>query len=261
HEHEVADQPAVGAHRLRPHPRAGGDQVSCADLGHQTLKPAGEPLSPERQRQFARNESWVPGQESPEPKVPYHLRRIAQADISAPVSLSRERDHGIGARVHHAAYMACQVQAEKRKPRIGNGIDQVAHQVTTVRTQGVVLTPEWDDSKVEASSRHPRDSISLQTSTIYQDLRRELALGGGEMPSCALPAEPVQLGAGEQLPPQDPDFAHQGVADSGVVYDAFLGHPQRGNSSGMRLVVRDLGPVEPSQSLETVPCPALLQGA
>ena len=98
-----------------------------------------------------------PGPELADPVAPVSAGKTAKArccdtlqdvlgvEVAALVALAVESEDCVGTGVHSAMDAASQVHAKERKSRIGNGVDEAAHQGLALRDEVVVLTAEWDD--------------------------------------------------------------------------------------------------------------------
>ena len=68
----------------------------------------------------------VLARESVETAVAERFDQFAWSNCSDLISLSRERQDGVGSGFHPAIYNACQVDAEEGEGRIGNRVNQAA---------------------------------------------------------------------------------------------------------------------------------------
>src|ERR1700683_2029213 len=86
--------------------------------------------------------------------------QVAQAEIGSSVAFAAKSENSVGAGINLATYPPGEMNPEKRKPRIGNGIDQRAYQRRTLRNQIVVLTAKRNNDDVRFAAGHAGDAVA-----------------------------------------------------------------------------------------------------
>ena len=85
--------------------------------------------------------------------------QIEHVDRREVISLAREREDGVGARVDAPTDSAGEVHAQEREAGLGQRIDEVPNEVLPIWTKPVVLTPKRHDPTTGVTAGHRDDPV------------------------------------------------------------------------------------------------------
>ena len=106
--------------------------------------------------------------------------KFAQIDLAFAVALTAKGQYGIGSCFHTAFHHAGEVHTEEGEGRVGHGIDEIAHEALTLRTQLVVFSTEGDDAQVEVGNGEGSNAVAPQPGAIDDQLGLEVSLVAGD---------------------------------------------------------------------------------
>src|SRR5579859_7709757 len=101
--------------------------------------------------------------------------QVADVDVGVPVSLASESKDRVWPRVHFPADAPREVDAEKRKARIRDRINQRTHQRGALGNQIIVFAAKWNDHRGWLVSRHAADAVTVKSRAINQCIGGERA--------------------------------------------------------------------------------------
>ena len=110
-----------------------------------------------------RPDAPVPARQAAEPGRAQRVAQIAEREVASAVALAGEREHGVRAEPDLAVGPHRRVDAEKRERRIGNRIDEPAHEVATFWLEDEVVAAERDDPRLGRRAGERRDAIRVDT--------------------------------------------------------------------------------------------------
>ena len=152
------------------------------------------------------------------------------------------------------------MDAEKRKARVGDGIDEMSDEVLGGGAEPDILAPERHDPRRRLHPREPDDPVGVEPAAGDHQVGAQVAGGACHPPDAAAPLDPRHPSLHDDTPPEPPDFALEGIGDSAVVDDSLLRHLDGGDPRGMRLEFADrLRGVESAQPDQAVLSPPLPQ--
>src|SRR4029077_10303076 len=125
---KVIHKSAVRTQCLSAHSGFARDEILFANVGDELLQAANESFLAEGAAHFFETGSCVPGGQPPKTRVAYGIDEIAQVEGCAMISFAFKALHRIWTRMDTPVDHAREMNAQKRKLRIGNGIDEVSHQ-------------------------------------------------------------------------------------------------------------------------------------
>src|SRR6266481_7445969 len=96
-------------------------------------------------------------QETPQAGKAQRIEKVEKVDVALAVTFAREGEHRIGASLDAAVNQARKMDAEKRKLRIRDGVNQIAHQELPLRLDLVILAPKGNDPHVRLFSGQSAD--------------------------------------------------------------------------------------------------------
>src|SRR2546425_4735455 len=140
----------------------------------------------------------------PESREGEHASDVPWRDVPGAVAFALQREDRVGASLDPIVDGAGEVDAEKRQGRIRNRVDEMFHQRPALRGELVVLPPERNDADPRVHTTHSRYPISLQTGTVYEPSRPQLAARGLDEQVPGLAPHTGDTSAGPELSPPRP---------------------------------------------------------
>ena len=182
-----------------------------------------------------------------------------QVEIGALVTLSLEGQNGVRSGIHAALNAAREVHAEKRKFRIGHGINERAHQVLSLRNQKVIFPAKGHDPDFRLLACHPADAVAVQSGAIDDVFGGERSASGFDHHFRVARRHSPDLCSGAYGSAlRDHDLSIF-PADCGVVSDAGAGHQYPEHAAAVRLNLAHLFLLQQAQSGKAVGLSALEQ--
>src|SRR5258706_11872303 len=155
--------------------------------------------------------------------------------------------------------------AEKRKLRIGDGIDQRPHQRRTLGDEMVVLTAKGNDSYIHYIGRcagHSGDAVAEQSGTVDEIRGGEYRAAGFHHDFTGEIAHAGDSGGSQNRSTLGADQLGIFLANGGEIGDARGGHDQRAQTAGVRLDFVQLIGTDKAETRESVglaPAPQFFQ--
>src|SRR5579862_3875940 len=229
-EQEVADQRAVGKHRLGPDARAAGKEVILTQLRNQALQAARETGLAERARHFRPRLERVPPEKAPEPKKCERLYRVACVHYAHAVALASEREHRVRPALDTPCHHPSEMQSEERKKRVWNRIDEVPNEKPPLWSQHEVLSTKWHD---DAGARLPCqgcDAVGVESGTVNDKVAVHLVVASTHVPASARARQLADQRIGTHVGAGCHKQGVEGRDHGGIVRDTFLGNPDGGHA-------------------------------
>jgi hypothetical protein len=150
---KIVDQASIAADRLSPNPAPARCDVVHSQRGDQLLK-RGEKASPaQRAKRFSQSISPLHTSHSPESGEGSKVGHVSQRNVHSRVAFPLESEHRIWPSFDDVVDASREMNAEKWKRRIGDGINQPANERRALRAQRVVLAAEGDNSNPGLDTR------------------------------------------------------------------------------------------------------------
>src|SRR6266851_905149 len=195
----------------------------------------------------------------PKAGISHGAGEVPQIEISAPVTLTFEGQHGVRPGVDATLNPAREVYAKERKFWIGHGINERAHQVHSLGNQIVIFPSKRHNHDFWFLACHPADAIAMQSGAIDN-------VSGGERPASRLDRH-------FRAPPEHFSHFRSGTYGSAVgrdnlrvfprhcrvIRNSCARHQQSQQAAAVRLNFAQLFPVEHPHSNQSVGLAALQQ--
>ena len=169
--------------------------------------------------------------------------------------LASQRQDGVRPHLHGAVDAAGEVHAQEREGRVGDRVDQRAHERGGLVAEPVVLAAERDDPHLRAGPGQAGHPVAVQAGAV--DDQAGPAGSAARMQGDGLAdLDGLQGGAGAHVGGQ---VRCDAPGHGGEVHRRRLGDVQRGESPGVRLPLTQLVAVEAPQAADAVEAAAPLQ--
>jgi hypothetical protein len=258
-QYEVVDESAAAIERLGANAAPPGDQVLGSELRHEAAKRTDEPPAAAGAKHLGEPDAPVPPGETPDPGVREGAPGVAPGEGPARVAVAVQSENGVRAGLDRAVDAAGEVHAEKGEARIGDRVDETAHQRAPFGGELEVVAAKGDDADRRSQPGEPGDAVTVQTGAVDQPARLQRAAVG-------LDDELVPGGGDGSHPPAEKNVAAvalqllgEGLGDAHEVDDSGLGHEEGVETTGVRLVVRDLPRRHATQAAKAVGAAAALE--
>ena len=123
----------------------------------------------------------------PGPRPERRGRGVARADPAGRVGVAGGRQQRGGPDQDVAARVAAEVHAQERQARVGNGIDEGAHQVAPLGAEPQVGAPEGHDPRVGVAAAGHRQAVRPQPGA-------EQRVSGADLAACRAELDPPAAG-------------------------------------------------------------------
>ena len=130
---KVIDQRARRREGLSADARAGRNQIVRPQFGQQFLQRLHEGRLAERTMQLAQPRLPIARGHAPKADRSGHAENVAHRELSPRVPFALQREDGVWSGLDTAVNQAREMDAEKWKSRIGNGINQIADEMESLR--------------------------------------------------------------------------------------------------------------------------------
>ena len=244
---------------MRAHARSAGNQVVRLDLGNQPLQRSAEQLAAEAAAELIPAGAAVFPEKSPQSGKGKRVGQIGEVDIVFGVTFARERQHRVRSGFDAARDPAREMDTEKREARVGNRVDQVAHQELTFRPDQIILASKGHDPHRALLSGELRHAIRVQPGAGHQKIAGRFAGSVTHAPATRITMKGGHACAGYDFPALLPDQTRQRLAHGRIVGDAFLRDVNRLHAARMRLDLAQFFATEHAQPRQAVLASALEQ--
>src|SRR5579859_4234567 len=185
--------------------------------------------------------------------------QVADVDVGVPVSLASESKDRVWPRVHFPADAPREVDAEKRKARIRDRINQRTHQRGALGNQIIVFAAKWDDHRGWLVSRHAANAVAVKSRAINQCVRCERAAGRLDRDFILRTPDAGRCGRGENTSTARSNQFSVFLADQRVVRDSGRWNYQRLQTRRVRLDLAQFLGTDQPQTRQPVGLSALAQ--
>jgi histidinol-phosphate aminotransferase len=244
---------AARQHGLRAHTGAATFDIGGLNGGDEPLQGAAEEFVAERAADLVAGHRGVADQETPEAGEGERVPQVGQRDLIPPVALAGEGQHGVRAGFDAPVDETGEVDAQEGEGRVGDGVDEVAHQMLAGRFEHVVLAAEGDDARAAPLASEGGDAVALEAGAVDQKIGFVLAVqdpAGFDGGDGAAGADGGAAG-GEQT--------DHHVTDLRIVDDAFLGNAEGEKPGGVGFDLADLPGRQQAKTGEAILHAALVE--
>src|SRR5262249_5120808 len=119
---------AVRGHGLGAHAGAAVFEVLFANVRHELLQGFAEKLFAEGTAKFIEAHAFVFADKAPESRKREGVHKVGEIEISLAITFAGKGEHSVGAGFDAAVNQTREVDAQKRKLRIGHRVNQMPHQ-------------------------------------------------------------------------------------------------------------------------------------
>ena len=127
------------------------------------------------------------------------------------------------------------MDAEKRKVRIGHGVNQMAHQKLAILADAEVLAAKRHDANLARTASQGRDAVRVQTRAGNQARGRIIGSVRLDAPGVPFATKSADSRIRHHFSALRANLFSQNAAHGGIIGDAFLGNTDGGDTRGMRL--------------------------
>lgn len=176
---EVVQESAAPIDRLGAHPCGCRDQVMRFEVRHEPAERACERSDSEGAVHFSGANAPVVAREAAKTRESHEPDELPAVDVAPGVTLPGEGQHSIRPGMHASVDAACEVDSEKRKLRVGDRIDEVAHEVPSRGHEFVELASKRNNPHVgvwvQGTTGH---LVGVQPGTVHDESSLECAACG-----------------------------------------------------------------------------------
>lgn len=165
---------------------------------------------------------------------------IANAQITFPVPLAREREHRIGTGMDRPIDHPGEMNPQERKIGVRDGVDQRLNEVTFFGDELEILTAERDDPGLRIDAGHAGDPIAMQPRAINNEFCLELTHRRTDDGRVGPLLDPNDHRAADDRPAGGFDQPGVSLRDEAVACDPGRLDMDRGEASDVRFELRDL---------------------
>ena len=151
------------------------------------------------------------------------------------------------------------MHTQKRKPRIGNGINQVARQKLPLRPDQEILTSKSNNANGARASGERSHAIGIEACASDDPIGGAVSRGMNNAPAARVRNDLVHSSTGLHLATERADLPHQHFADARIIGDSLLGNMNGSEAGGVRFYLAQLFGGEQAQALEAVLLAALVK--